>query len=287
MKRLIVTADDFGLSTAVNEAVELAHTTGILTAASLIVTAPAATDAIERARRLPALGVGLHLVFVDGIPALPPAQIPDLVGADGRFQKNPTSFGVRLFFSRRIQRQLAAEMRAQFELFRATGLALDHVNGHHHFHQHPTIVGMLIALAREVRINAVRVPHEPFGPSHRAQRDHFWRRWLGGVFPITRLTGMRARLRAAGVASNEHLFGLHDSGRMTAARISRYLDELPDGVSELYSHPATTRWTGPDNLPATYLCIEEYAALADPRLRARLEHAGIERISFSALASPV
>ena len=98
MKRLIVTADDFGLSNPVNEAVELAHTRGILTAASLMVTAPAAADAVTRARRLPELGVGLHLVFVDGIPALPPTQIPDLVGKDGRFHRDPTRFGVRLFF---------------------------------------------------------------------------------------------------------------------------------------------------------------------------------------------
>ena len=106
MKRLIVTADDFGLSNPVNEAVELAHTRGILTAASLMVTAPAAADAVTRARRLPELGVGLHLVFVDGIPALPPTQIPDLVGKDGRFHRDPTRFGVRLFFSPRLQHQV-------------------------------------------------------------------------------------------------------------------------------------------------------------------------------------
>ena len=78
MKRLVVTADDFGLALPVNAAVEAAHRRGLLTAASLMVTAPAAADAIERARRLPRLGVGLHLVLVDGKPALPPEELPDL-----------------------------------------------------------------------------------------------------------------------------------------------------------------------------------------------------------------
>ena len=85
-KNLVVTADDFGAAIAVNEAVEIAHRDGILTAASLMVAGAAAADAVVRARRLPMLGVGLHVVLVDGEPVLPPEQIPALVGPDGRFR---------------------------------------------------------------------------------------------------------------------------------------------------------------------------------------------------------
>ncbi|HET8585835.1 MAG TPA: hopanoid biosynthesis-associated protein HpnK, partial [Casimicrobiaceae bacterium] len=139
MKKLIVTADDFGAAREVNEAVELAHTKGILTAASLMMSGDAVDDAIARARRLPTLRVGLHLVLVDGKPVLPPAAIPALVDRDGRFPRDLVRAGVNLFLRPDARRQLAAEIAAQFDAFAATGLALDHVNAHHHFHLHPSV----------------------------------------------------------------------------------------------------------------------------------------------------
>lgn len=286
MKTLIVTADDFGLSVPVNEAVEEAHRRGILTTASLMVTAPAADDAVERARRLPSLGVGLHLVLLDGRPVLPPAQLPDLAGPNGRFLRDPVRVGLRLFFLRRVQRQAEAEVRAQLERFRATGLPLDHVDGHHHFHQHPVIVDLLIKLAPEYGIKAVRVPSESPLLSWRAQREGLLRRCWGWLFGANRMRIMRRRLRAAGIHCNDHIFGLYDSGRMTPARVARFLDHLPAGVSELYCHPATKRWPGTtDNLPDNYLCVEEFNALADPERRAQLERLGVRRIAFHELAA--
>ena len=109
MKALIVTADDFGVSLPVNEAVETAHTKGILSAASLMTGAPAFEDAVARARRLPSLGVGIHLTMVDGRPVLPPDQVPGLVGTDGRFLNDPVRFGMALYFSPSLRRQVEAE----------------------------------------------------------------------------------------------------------------------------------------------------------------------------------
>ena len=126
-----------------------------------MVTGEAAADAVARAKRMPKLGVGLHLVLVDGVPVLPPEQIPDLVGSDGRFSANVFTQGVRIFCLPAARRQLAAEIRAQLAAFRATGLTLDHVNAHHHFHLHPTIQQTLLSLADEFGIRAVRLPLEP------------------------------------------------------------------------------------------------------------------------------
>jgi hopanoid biosynthesis associated protein HpnK len=284
VRRLIVTADDFGLAIPVNEAVERAHSRGILTAASLMVTATAAEDAVERAHRLKSLGVGLHLVLVQGRPALAPAQIPDLVGPDGRFPNDPLRIGLRIFFSKRVQLQVEAEMRAQFELFRGTGLKLDHVNGHHHLHQHPTIVGLLIRMAGEYGIRAVRLPIEPFVPSWRAQKERLAWRFTAWLFAASRFTGMRRRLGRAGIACNDHIFGLHESGRMTPARVGRFLSRLPAGVSEIYCHPATRGWQRGDRLPESYLCIDEFEAVADPAVRDRLREVGVERMTFTDLA---
>ena len=282
-RRLIVTADDFGLAVPVNEAVELGHLNGILTSASLMVTAPAAADAVERARRLPRLGVGLHLVLVDGRPALPPERIPDLVGADGRFSSDPIRLGARIFFSSRARSQAEAEIRAQLTAFRGTGLSLDHVDGHHHFHLHPTVQAILVRLAREFGIAAIRVPDEAV-----VRRDESaaksMRAWLAG-FPMRRQTpAMKRRLARAGIRFNDSILGLADSGRFEAARMRELLRALPDGITELYVHPATRRWGEIDPLPESYRPEAELAALIDPSVRAAVESSGAVLATFGDLA---
>ena len=91
-------------------------------------------------------------------------------------------------------------------------------------------------------------------------------------------------LRAVGIASNQHVFGLFDSGHMSGERVDRFLAALPDGVSELYCHPATRRWQGLDCLPDDYLCVEEFEALASTVRRERLEREGVKLIRFADLA---
>ena len=157
MKRVIFSADDFGLTESVNEAVELAHREGALTSASLMVAGPAAADAVRRARALPGLRVGLHLVVIEGPAVLPPAEIPDLVDAAGQFPSDQLRLGIAYFFRPRVRRQLAAEIRAQFAAFAATGLTLDHANAHKHMHLHPTVGRLLIDIGRDFGLP--RDPH--------------------------------------------------------------------------------------------------------------------------------
>lgn len=284
MKQLIVTADDFGLAPPVNQAVEEAHQRGILSTASLMVTAPAAGDAIERARRLPLLGVGLHLVLVDGRPALPPEQIPDLVGSDGRFPANVAKAGFDIFCRPRARAQLEREVRAQLELFRRTGLALDHVNSHHHFHVHPTVAATLVRLAREYGIKAVRVPIERPIQSWRAVGDRLLARWLAWLGQGPWAAALRRRLARAGIRFNDCVLGLSDTGDMRAERVMRYVANLPDGVSELYVHAATSRWSGPDAWPANYACRGEFEALVDEQVVGTLKRIGMRSMTFAALA---
>lgn len=281
LKQLIVTADDFGLALPVNEAVERGHREGILTSASLMVTGAAAADAVERARRLPRLGVGLHLVLVDGRPVLPPERIPDLVGPDGRFPADPVRAGLQIFFSPRARAQAAAECRAQLEAFRATGLALDHVDAHHHFHQHPTVQRILLGLAPEFGIAAVRVPHEPFAISPHASRDRLLQRSLARMFHERRIKAMRRRLLHAGIHCNDAMLGLADSGRMGPERVRRFISALPEGLSELYFHPATRRWGERDAWPVNYEPEAEFAALIDPGVKAALAASGAALVTFA------
>ncbi len=177
MKGLIVTADDFGAAVEVNQAVETAHRDGILTAASLMVAGPAAADAVERARRMPSLRVGLHLVLVEGRPILPPSAVPDLVDETGHFRADMVQAGVAMALSRSVRRQLANEIASQFYAFQATGLPLDHVNAHKHFHLHPVIAGLIIKLGRRYGVGGARAPVEPGGVLRRVENESPPPRW--------------------------------------------------------------------------------------------------------------
>ncbi len=282
MRRLIVTADDFGLAIPVNEAVEQAHLHGILSTASLMVAAPHTADAVERARRLPKLRVGLHVVLVNGRPALPPERVPGLVDAQGRFSANLFAAGVRYFFKPGVRRQLADEIREQFRLFAQTGLQLDHANAQNHMHVHPTILSLIIKIGKEFGLRAIRIPYEPFAPAWRATRTHFGSRLAQAALLAPWLGLMKGRVRAAGLAANDYVFGMIDSGRMDAHHLSRFIAELPPGTSEIYSHPATMAWSQSDPPGADY--GGEFAALIDPAVIASLRRSEVQPITFTDLA---
>jgi hopanoid biosynthesis associated protein HpnK len=242
--------------------------------------APAYDDAVQRARQLPRLCVGLHLTLVDGRPVLPPAQIPGLVDAKGRFSTDPVRFGTALFFSSDLRRQAEAEITAQFEKFRRTGLVMDHVNGHQHFHMHPVISRIIARLAPAFGHPPVRIPVEPLLPSYFATSDRFLGRLSSWLFFTAQTRLLKRRATAVGLPVNDHVFGLNDSGAMIDVRVLQFLDRLPDGVSEFYFHPATKRWSGTDNLPDHYRPVEEFAALTDASVKAKIAALGLSLVSF-------
>ena len=247
-----------------------------------MVGAPAVADAVARARRLPSLRVGLHVVLVDGTPLLPPERIPDLVTAEGRFRDDMAVAGIN-FLRPAVRRQLAAEIRAQFAAFRATGLPLDHANAHKHFHLHPTVAGLIAAIGREFGLTAMRLPREPGDVLRRADPEAPGRPAARLLGPWTAL--LRWRLRRAGLATNDHVFGITWTGAMTEARLLALLPHLPPGVSELYCHPAVER--PPEFLRSMpdYRPDQEYGALVSPRVKAALAAAGIALTTFGALAA--
>jgi chitin disaccharide deacetylase len=276
VKRLIICADDFGRDVAVNEAVEEAHRDGILTVASLMVGAPAVADALARAKRLSSLGVGLHLVLADGIPLLPRAEVAALIGPDGAFDPNMVRAGFRFYFSPAARKQLAAEIRAQFEAFRNTGLPLDHVNGHKHVHLHPTVARLIAEIGPDYGMRAVRLPVEPAEPLRRAFPHE---RYAAPAWsPV--LTALRRRLDRAGMVHNDQVFGIAWSGRMVEDRVLGLLPHLPAGVSEIYFHPAVA----PASFASGYRHAEELAALVSPRVRRRVSELGLQPVRYQDLA---
>jgi chitin disaccharide deacetylase len=275
LKGLIVTADDFGAAEAVNHAVEQAHKNGILTAASLMVSGAAADDAVRRARAMPSLRVGLHLVLVEGKPVLPVSSVPDLVDASGAFRTDMARAGAAMFFLPRVRRQLEAEMEAQFGAFAATGLTLDHVNAHKHFHLHPTIAGLIVKLGRRHGVKGARVPLEPQRVLAAIEPHHTTPAMVMLTTPFAR--GLRRNFMRHGIAAPDQVFGLAWSGAMRAERLAGLLTHLPEGLSEIYMHPATG--TYPGSAPG-YDYRGELAALTDPRMPALIQAGDIRLGGF-------
>jgi len=277
-KFLIVTADDFGLHEAVNEAVEQASVAGVLTAASLMVAAPAAADAVRRARKLPRLRVGLHVVLADGSAMLTPDLIPDLADRAGRMNGRMFVNGVRFFAFPGVRRQLEAEIRAQFSAFARTGLTLDHVNVHKHFHLHPTLLEMLLRIGREYGATAVRVPDEPLWFA--AQSGH-WFAGANAALLAPWIALMKRRLRMAHVLHNDRIFGVAASGAMDEAKLLAILERLPPGVTEIYLHPATESGSTIASSMSTYRHADELAALLSARVRAAIATGGFCRGGYA------
>jgi len=260
VKQLIVTSDDFGAAPEVNTAVARAHRDGILSAASLMVGAPAVDDAVARAKSMPSLRVGLHLMLVEGKPVLPVAQVPDLVDATGHFRTDMARAGAAMFFLPHVKRQLHAEIEAQFAAFAATGLPFDHVNSHKHFHLHPTIASMMVKAAARYGVKGARVPLEPQSVLAKIEPHK-----PSGVVALTApfARALRTRFRRAGIVAPDQVFGLAWSGAMTPARMAGLIAHLPDGLTEIYVHPATGPYSG--SAPG-YQYEAELAALTDPDL---------------------
>jgi chitin disaccharide deacetylase len=275
-RQLIVTADDFGLNRSVNEAVEQAAAGGVLTAASLMVGAPAAADAVAVARRQPQLQIGLHLVLTDGQAVLPPREIPDLTDSDGRFRHGMVQDSFRYVLSATVRRQLAAEIRAQFRAFAATGLELDHVNTHKHLHFHPLVLAMIVRIGSEFGLTAVRVPAEPLWFAARAGAAASVSTAL--LSPWLQL--MKVTLRRASLAHNDHVFGISCSGHLDEDTLVFILQNLPPGSSEIYLHPATSaKGVGATSDGAQ----QELCALLSERVRETLRAGGAQRCSFGDL----
>jgi hopanoid biosynthesis associated protein HpnK len=270
-RRLIVNADDFGLSHSVNEAVIQAHSEGILTTASLMVNEPGFSEAVALARENPRLGIGLHLTFSHGHSTLTPHEIPGLVNSRQEFSNSPGGAGFRYFVQRNLRAQLRAEIHAQFEKFRSTGLPLDHVNGHLHFHMHPTIFRILMAECDAFGIQRMRLTRDPLWLNTRLARGA-WLYRINHALTFGLLGALSGRiLRRQGIRHTDRVFGLLQNARVDETFITRLLPQLSAGDSELYSHPSLEEFRN------------EFEALINPRVKELVRQLGIQLIRYQDL----
>ncbi len=292
MSRLIVNADDFGLTAGVNRAIAELHRAGTLTSASLMARAEATEEAVAIAHANPALGVGCHVVLVDGAPVLSAREeIPHLASPrNGRFRPSSIGFLNWLYrdsnpqwpFRARAMREIEAEAAAQIALLQGKGVALTHIDTHKHTHMFPAVLRPLLRAARAAGIRAVRNPFEPAW-SLRATPGAPWVR-RAQVNLLRRLEPAFRRIVAEeGFTTTDGAIGILATGTLDAATISSLLRRLPPGTWELIAHPG---YNDADLARANTRLLASRETEREA-LSALQRFAEIERISFAVLQGNV
>jgi chitin disaccharide deacetylase len=293
MKRLIVNADDFGLTRLVSQGILDAHLYGIVTSASLMANEEGFDAAIAMSGRAPRLSIGVHLALTQGIPVSPPFEVPTLVDAHGRLYLTPGQLLNRIVTHRISLREIEIELRAQMAKVLAAGISPTHLDGHNHVHLLPRVSEIVIRLAKEFGIPSVRCPTEEL-PLARLPRC--LRYSQGGVlkqYVVARAISwlarrFRLRLTQAGLSYPAHFYGLSQTGFLNSEGLEEILRALPAGASELMCHPGYA-----DSLLArtgTRLLAEreiECRALTSPRTRELATSEGIQLVSYSEFAGTV
>lgn len=243
MKRLIVNADDFGLTESVNRGIIAAHREGILTSTSLLANGLAFEQAVALSRQSPRLSVGVHLNISSGLPVSPSGSISSLVNQRGELCLNPFALWIRILAQRINLEEIRSEFRAQILRVFDAGLTPTHLDGHLHVHVLPQIFPLVIAMAREFSIRYVRCPAENL----QATLPILWKTGGGGIAALQRAAiafavssyarVLREKLRESGLASSNEFYGLAHTGFLDAKMLSALLDRIPSGVTELMCHP--------------------------------------------------
>lgn len=282
MKQLIVNADDFGLHPLINAGIIKGHQEGFITSTSLMPSAPCWQEAVRLANENPRLGIGVHLTLVGGVPSvLPKEQVSSLLDDDGLFLPDYVAFAKRYYSGAVKKAELEAELRAQLERALSCGVNITHIDSHQHTHVLPGINSLVLKLSNEYNIIRVRIPKEGY---------LFTGGFQTGVGRLIGRSGLSfcadmAALRAdsLGLRHPQHFYGMLAGGHLNAQLIANILRQLPEGVSEIMTHPGLDSAALGKAFSWQYHWREELDAYLDADNKALLKELGIEPVSFAAL----
>ncbi len=277
-KQLIINADDFGIHPAVNEAVRKAATEGILTSTSLMAGGDAFDEAVEMARSMPSLGIGIHLTLVGGIkPVLPPSEVPSLTWDNGVFCHDYGKLIVRDLEGKISLSEVYAEWDAQIQKIMNTGLPVTHMDGHQHMHMWPHFYPIARDLAKKYHISCMRVPDEDvlFG-----MKDGHIIRWAAknGLSLLSRMH--RSDLKKNHIRTNDHFFGMLYGGHLSPERFAKFILQTRPGITEIMCHPSADTRAMEDTFHWGYHGEDELAGLLADINRELIEKKQISLISY-------
>jgi hopanoid biosynthesis associated protein HpnK len=287
VRRLIINADDFGLTPGVDRAIVEAHCHGIVTSSTLMANGQAFDDAVERAKSESRLSIGCHVVLVDGLPVRSgqTATLSDKKFPDGRFYQSLNSFALRAVGGRIDADEIEAEVTAQIRKLQAAGFAVSHLDTHKHTHIFPQVLRPLLRAARACGVPAVRNPFGPVRFSILAKYPSLWKRY-SQVTVLNRLGGrFRKSVAEAGMLTTDGTVGIVATGVMDHYLFENIVDSLPEGTWELVCHPgyndadlANIRTRLRESR------AEELRVLTSPEAREIVARSGVQLISYRDLA---
>ena len=292
MKKLIVNADDFGLTEGVNRAIIDGHRNGIVTSTTLMANGQAFDHAVAAASAAPELGVGVHLNLTQGRPTCSVSQVRSILNPGGTFYPNPGVLARQILTRKVSPIDIENELRSQIEKIALAGIRITHLDSHRHIHLLPPIFGVVVKLAQEYRIDCVRCPIESASSalepllSGRPDWRGMARQYLLGRALSTLAASQVKKLVRAGLYWPEHFWGLSQTGFLDTPILEQLLQMLPDETSEIMCHPgyfdAALRET------RTRLRAQreiELEALTSANVRQLVVDLGIELISYDKLPS--
>src|SRR6266700_4329774 len=234
MRRLIVNADDFGLTSGVNRGIVEAHSRGVVTSTTLMACGTKFQEAASLAAQAPDLSVGCHVVLVDGTPMLNPTDVPSLIASPtSHFRQSLIRFASRATTGRLDPEQIEAEITAQIRQLQAAGLRVSHLDSHKHTHMFPAVFKPLLRAAKACGVRAVR---NPFEPLVFATNGNWKRRFKLGIMRRHR-TRFTTYLTEAGMITPDGCIGIVATGGLSLATFTSLIQNLPDGTWEFVIHP--------------------------------------------------
>ena len=287
MRRLIVNADDFGLTPGVNRAILEAHNQGIVTSATLMANSSAFSEAVSLSQSARDLSVGCHIVLVDGSPVSDPKNVSSLLQhSDGRFHDSLTTFA-RLALQGKIDsHHIEAEVEAQIRKLQAAGIHVSHVDTHKHTHMFPVVLRAVLKAARKCGVPAVRNPFESVKLSHLLQYPDTWKRWL----EVRTLRSFSAKfhqaVNEAGMHTPDGTVGIVATGSLGQRFLEFLLKNIPEGTWELVCHPGyNDEALGNVRTRLRESRERELRALTSQEAREWLTREGIDLISYQQIGS--
>lgn len=289
VRRLIINADDFGLTDGVNRAIVEAHANGIVSSATLMAGGSARGAAVALSCANPGLSVGCHVVLVDGQPMLRPAEVPSLVHsrAHARFQDRLSTFAIRALAGNLAAEQIEAEATTQIRALQASGVGITHFDTHKHTHIFPAVLRPLLRAATACGVGALR---NPFGPRlplslrHLRQRPHLWKRFLEVRVLGTFTSAFRRTVDQFGMRTPDGSFGVVSTGALDLALFTAIVDIIPDGTWEFVCHPGyNDSDLGSARTRLRQSRQKELEVLTSPEARDALDSRGIQLISYRQL----
>jgi hopanoid biosynthesis associated protein HpnK len=287
MKRLIINADDFGLTRGVNRAIVEAHEQGVVTSASLMASGPEFDEAVALARRLPRLAIGCHVDLIQLAPVSPPSQLPTLARGSS-FRPGFARFARAALRNRLSPDEIRSEAAAQMRKLQSAGILLTHFDTHKHTHLFPRVLRPLLQAAKECGVSAVRNPFEP-APILRVSELCSRAALLSRYCAVRAFQSMAGKFRklveAEGLATTDGTLGIVLTGFLDQRRLRALIPRIPEGAWELVTHPGYSD-AGLRSLSALTAAREtELALLTSATTRDLLRERGVQLISYRDLIS--